>query len=216
MNVPPSTTGLRKDAARNRERIIDAAAEVFCEQGLGAPLDDIAARAGVGIGTLYRRFPTRADLIAGAFEPKMAAYADAVADALADPDPWHGFCSYVERICAMQADDHGFTDVLTMTFPAAPQFEAARDRAYRDFVTLVRKAKRAGRLRPDFTPEDLVMILMANAGVVSATADAAPATSKRLVALMLQACAAEAAAPLPKAPTGPQMYRALRRLGPSG
>ena len=112
----PATTDariLRRDAARNRERIVLAAQQVFCERGLSAPIEDIADRAGVGIATLYRRFPTRPDLIAAAFEPKMAAYADAVTEALADPIPWHGFCRYVEQICAMQAEDHGFTHAIT-------------------------------------------------------------------------------------------------------
>src|SRR5437764_11676061 len=96
---------LRADAERNRQRIIAAAAEMFARHGLDAPMEDIARHAGVGVGTLYRRFPTRADLIAGAFECKMAACADAVSRALADPDPWAGFCGYLESLCAMQAGD---------------------------------------------------------------------------------------------------------------
>src|SRR3954471_4942828 len=95
----PGSTGLRVDAERNRQRIVAAAGTAFAELGLDVPMEDIARRAGVGVGTLYRRYPTRADLIAAAFEVKMAAYAEAAADALADPDPWHGFCGYVERIC---------------------------------------------------------------------------------------------------------------------
>ena len=203
---------LRKDAAVNRERIVEAAQEVFSERGLDAPLEEIALRAGVGVATLYRRFPTRADLIAGTFDCKMGAYADAVAKALAEPDPWIGFTGYIERVCEMQVQDCGFTDVLTMTFPTAPEFEASRDRAYKGFVQLMKNAKKAGRLREDFVPEDLIMILMANAGVVSATRDAAPKTSRRLVALILQACASENSEQLPKPPTGPQMYKALLRL----
>ena len=171
----------------------------------------IARRAGVGVGTLYRRYPTRADLIAAAFETKMTAYADAARQALADPDPWHGFCDYVERICAMQAGDRGFTTVLTMTFPTAKRFEADRDRAFADFITLVERAKAAGKLRADFVAEDLPMFLMANAGVLTATADAAPDTWRRLVGYLLQACAAPAAQPLPDPPTPRQMYRAMLR-----
>jgi AcrR family transcriptional regulator len=123
-------SGLRVDAERNRQRILTAAREVFAEQGIEAPMEDVARRAGVGVGTLYRRYPTRADLVAAAFEAKMAAYADVARQALADPDPWHAFCVYVERICAMQAGDRGFTTVLTMTFPTAKRFEADRDAAF--------------------------------------------------------------------------------------
>jgi AcrR family transcriptional regulator len=206
-----SGTGLRVDAERNRQRIIATARRAFAEHGLDVPMEDIARRAGVGVGTLYRRYPTRADLIAAAFEPKMTAYAEAARDALAEPDPWHGFCGYVERICAMQAGDRGFTTVLTMTFPTAKQFEADRDRAFADLTTLVDRAKAAGRLRADFVTEDMPMFLMANAGVLTATADAAPDTWRRLVGYLLQACAAEAAHPLPDPPAPRQMYRAMLR-----
>jgi AcrR family transcriptional regulator len=205
---------LRADAERNRERIVAAAREVFAERGLAAPLDEVARRAGVGVATLYRRFPTRADLISGVFEIKMAAYADSVQLALADPDAWLGFCAHVERICAMQADDRGVTDVLTMTFPTHKRFEAARARAHEGFVELVDRAKATGRLRADFVAEDLVMLLMANAGVINAMGHAAPQTWRRLVAYLLQAFAAEAAAPLPDPPSPAQTYRALLRLQP--
>lgn len=206
--------GLRVDAERNRQRIVTAARDAFAECGLDVAMDEVARRAGVGIGTLYRRFPTRADLVAAAFEQKMAAYADAAADALAEPDPWRGFCGYVERVCVMQAEDRGFTTVLTMSFPTARRFEAVRDRSFADFVALIDRAKAAGRLRDDFVAEDMVMLLMANAGVLTATADAAPETSRRLVAYFLQACAAPATEPLPAPPEPRRMYRAMLRFAP--
>ena len=207
-----TTPGLRVDAERNRQRIVAAAREAFAEFGLDVPMDEVARRAGVGVGTLYRRYPTRADLVAAAFEQKMAAYAQAARDALAEPDPWQGFGNYVERVCAMQAEDRGFTTVLTLSFPTAKRFEAERDRSFADFMTLVERAKTAGRLRTDFVAEDMVMFLMANAGVLSATADAAPETSRRLVAYFLQACAATAATPLPDPPAPRRMYRAMLRF----
>ncbi|WP_203906757.1 TetR/AcrR family transcriptional regulator [Rhizocola hellebori] len=129
------------DAERNRERIVAAARDAFCEHGLDVPVDEIARRAGVGVGALYRRYPNREGLIAAAFEAKMASYAGAVRKALADPDPWSGFCDYVKDVCAMQAADRGFTDVLTMTFPAAKRFEADRDRAFADFAVLLSETK---------------------------------------------------------------------------
>jgi AcrR family transcriptional regulator len=208
----PTGTGLRVDAELNRQRIVTAAREAFAESGIDVPMDEVARRAGVGVGTLYRRYPSRADLVAAAFEGKMTAYADAARTALADPDPWHGFCDYVERVCAMQATDRGFTTVLTMTFPTAKRFEADRDRAFADFVELVDRAKAAGRLRADFVPEDMPMFLMANAGVLAATADAAPDTWRRLVAYLIQACAAVPARTLPEPPSPREMYRAMLRF----
>ena len=208
---PSSGGGLRVDAERNRQRVVAAARQAFAELGLEVPMEEIARRAGVGVGTLYRRYPTRGDLIAAAFEAKMTAYAEATREALAGPDPWRGFCDYVERICAMQAGDRGFTTVLTMTFPTAKQFEADRARAYADFTTLVERAKAAGSLRADFVAEDMPMFLMANAGVLAATADAAPEAWRRLVGYLIQACAASAAQPLPDSPGPRRMYKAMLR-----
>lgn len=211
----PDRPALRADAERNRRRIVAAARALFAERGLEVPLEEVAQRAGVGIATLYRRFPTRADLIAASFQDKVAAYADAVEEALAAPDAWTGFCAYVERVGAMQAADRGLKDVLTMTFPTAKALEAQRVRAYHGFAELVARAKDQGALRADFVPEDLVVLLMANAGVVNATGDAAPDTWRRLVAYLLDAFCAQprpATRPLPAPPTPAQLYRALLRL----
>ena len=209
VSVPPI---LRADAERNRCRIVEAARAVFAEQGLDASMNEVARRAGVGVATLFRRFPTRDDLITATFADKMTAYANAIDDALADSDPWRGFCTYVERVCEMQAADRGFTDVLTLTFPTAKGFEAERNRSAAGFAELIERAKAAGRLRHDFAHQDLPMILMANAGVVTGTRDAAPDAWRRLVGYLLQACEIENAEPLPDPPTRLQMYRALMRL----
>jgi AcrR family transcriptional regulator len=216
MDRPDDASGLRIDAERNRLRIVEAARRVFAEQGLDAPMNEVARRAGVGIATLYRRFPTREDLITSVFAAKMSVYAQAIEDALSDPDPWHGFCAYVERVCAMQAEDHGFTEVLTLTFPTAEAFEAKRHESYVGFTELIARAKDAGRLRQDFSAEDLVLLLMANAGVIAATGDAAPDAWRRVVAYMTQSFAADHTEPLPAAPTGEALYRAMRRLSRRG
>lgn len=208
----PCGRGLRADAQRNRERVVEAAREVFAQHGLDASMNEIARRAGVGIATLLRRFPTRDDLIAATFAEKMHAYSDAIDEALADPDPWHGFCAFIEHVCQMQADDRGFADVLTMTFPTAKALEAERDRAANALTELIEHAKKAGRLRADFAHQDVPLILMANAGVVTATRDAAPDAWRRLIGYLIQSFAAAAAQPLVDPPTRTQMYRALIRL----
>ena len=203
---------LRADAQLNRERVIDAAREVFAEQGLDASTNEIARRAGVGVATLFRRFPTRDDLLAATFAEKMQAYADAIDDALADPDPWRGFCAYVERVCRMQSDDRGFADVLTLTFPTAKAFEQERNRSMAGLAELLDRAKASGRLRQDFVHQDIPLILMANAGVVAATRNAAPDAWRRIVGYLIQSFAAEGAGPLPDPPTSRQVYRSLLRL----
>src|SRR5215208_8270439 len=205
---------LRADAERNRERILAAARDVFAERGLDAPLEAIARRAGVGQATLYRRFPTRQDLLAAAFGPKLAAYTEATERALKDPDPWRGFCDYLTAITAMQQGDRGFRDILTQAFPDARELRAQRDHVYHGAAELIERAKAAGRLREDFVPEDVPLLLMANAGVVAATAEHAPESSDRLVGYLLQAFASEAASELPLPATPQRMYRALTRHQP--
>ncbi|MGX1675528.1 TetR/AcrR family transcriptional regulator [Streptomyces sp. NPDC055400] len=205
---------LRTDAERNRERLLAAARQVFCQQGLDVPMAAIARQAGVGIATLYRRFPTREDLIGAVFADRMDAYADAITEALADPDPWHAFAAYIERICAMQAADRGFADLLTLTFPTAKALEAKRAEAYEGWLELIKRAQGTGRLRPDFSPQDLPVLLMANAAIIAATDDTAPDTWRRHVTYMLQAYAADPAdaGELPPAPTPKALFRAMIRL----
>lgn len=211
---PPSEPALRVDAERNRDRILAAARRLYAAQGLGVSMACVAREAGVGKATLSRRFPSREDLITAVFADRMDAYAAAVGESLADPDPWHGFTRYIEAVCAMQAADRGFADVLTMTFPASKALEARRTEAYNGFLELISRAQTTGHLRPDFTSQDLVILLMANAGVVAATGDAAPDTWRRLVSQMLRAFATPGTdiPPLHPAPAPTALYRAMIHL----
>ena len=122
----PGSRRLRADAERNRAAIVAVARDVFAEQGLEAPLEAIAARAGVGIATLYRRFPTREKLVAAALTEKVAEYAEAAEQALAAADPWDGFAGFVERSCELQAGDRGLSDLLSMTLSADEEVEQLR------------------------------------------------------------------------------------------
>jgi AcrR family transcriptional regulator len=211
-----ATRPLRVDAERNRTRIVEAAQTAFAEHGLDVPLEEVADGAGVGIATLYRRFPTRDDLIAACFERRLAEYAHAAAEALEAPDGWTGFSAYVQRICAMQAADRGLADVLTKTFPNAKALEAHRTLGYQLSVLVLDRAKAEGTLRSDVVPEDLVLLLMANAGVVEGAGEAAPDAWRRFVALMLDGFRAEGAGLLPPPPSPRQVMRAMRRLsGPA-
>ncbi|MFG3262000.1 TetR/AcrR family transcriptional regulator [Streptomyces bobili] len=211
----PAAQPLRSDAERNRERIIAAARAVFARDGLGASMASVAREAGVGIATMFRRFPTKAELVDAVFVDRMDAYADAVAVAVDDPDPWHGFVGYIEAACAMQAADSGFADVLTTTFPTAKALERRRNEAYEGMLELIGRAKATGRLREDFDSSDLVLLHMANAGVVNATGDAAPDAWRRVVALLVQSFETPARGPLPASPQHDALYRAMLRAGPA-
>src|SRR5881296_2266274 len=108
---------LRADAERNRAALLDAAREVFAEQGLEAPLEEIARRAGVGIGTLYRRFPTRLDLIDTILATTIDGMISAAEEGLRMPEPWAGFVHYLEHTGRCQATDRGFNDMMSMRLP---------------------------------------------------------------------------------------------------
>ncbi len=203
---------LRADAERNRAAIVAAARVVFAEHGLEAPLEEIAQRAGVGIATLYRRFPAREQLVAAALIEKVTLYAEAAAEAVAASDPWAGFVRYVQRICELQAGDRGLSDLLSMTLAADERIEQLRATANAQVVRLIERAKEAGRLRDDFVGEDLLLLLIASAAVGQATQADAPDTWRRFVALVLDAFERRDAQPLPPGPTSAQMMHAMRRL----
>ena len=210
---PSDAQPLRSDAERNRGRIVAAARTVFERDGLAASMASVAREAEVGIATLFRHFRAKEDLIAAVFADRMDAYVAAVVVALQDPDPWAGFTGFIEAICAMQAADRGFADVLTTTFPAAEALEQRRAAAYQGFLDLVGRAKDSGRLREDFTSQDLVLLLVANAGVVTFAGDTAPNAWRRLVALLIQSFTAPAQGPLPDAPADDALYEAMLRAG---
>ncbi|GAA3594053.1 TetR/AcrR family transcriptional regulator [Nonomuraea rosea] len=197
MPAVPEAAELRADARHNRDRIVEVARELFAVRGLDVPMAAIARHAGVGVATLYRRFPTKESLVTEVFADQFGECVSVVDDALADPDPWRGFCAAIEKICTMQAVDRGFSTAFVAAFPDAVDIGHERDRAIRGFAELTRRAQAAGRLRADFVPDDLPLLLMANCGVITASGEAAPAASRRLAAYLLSAFRAEQAGPLP-------------------
>ena len=186
---------------------------MFSEDGLDAPLDEIARRAGTGNATMYRRFPTRADLVVAVFAERMAEHLAAVEAGLADSDPWNGFVSYVRAAGAMQAGDRGVADLVAMDVPTAPEIERLRSRAFDGLVHLVERARTAGVLRADFTTEDVAIVLMANAGLVERVHGDAAEASARLIQVLLDGLRSTAATDGPVAPSARRMRLAMRRYG---
>src|SRR5436305_10369575 len=101
----PAPRPLRRDAERNRQRILRAAAEVFTTRGLQVSLDDVAQHAGVGVGTVYRRFPDKESLVEALFEERIQAMVALAEKALAEPDSWTGLVTFLESACAELATD---------------------------------------------------------------------------------------------------------------
>lgn len=178
---------LRSDALDNRERILDAARAVFAAEGMDVPMREIARRAGVGPATLYRRFPTKQALAAEAFTEQMYACHTIVEEGLADPDPWHGLCLVIEKLCELHARNRGFATAFTSAFPHAMDLAAGREHALTSLAGIARRAKDTGHLRADFVLDDLILMLMANGGLHATSTNARVAASRRFAALAIRA-----------------------------
>lgn len=177
---------LRADAADNRARILAAAREIIAERGIEVPMTAIARRAGVGAATLFRRFPDRRSLIAEVFATQLTHCESVLEEAAADPDPWHGFCTFVEDLGRMQIEDRGFTEAFLSAFSEDAGIDEKRLRAEAAFADLVERAQKSGGLRPDFSPSDLLLIFLANGGISEAPPEHAHDLSRRLIAYLLQ------------------------------
>ncbi|ADP81491.1 TetR/AcrR family transcriptional regulator [Pseudofrankia inefficax] len=189
---------LRSDARDNRGRILAVARAAFAAEGLDVPIREIARRAGVGVATVYRHFPTKETLEAAAFAEQMALCSAIVDEGLAADDPWRGFALVIEKLMELHALDRGFARAFTSRLPQTAEFAADRDRALRMLLELVRRAKTAGFLRDDFVLEDISLALMANEGIRAESARMRVAASRRFAALMLQSFQANPVrAPLP-------------------
>lgn len=180
---------LRADAQRNRSAILCAAAQVFADEGTAVTLEHIAAVAGVGVGTIYRRFPSVQDLLAEVLEEKMRRYADRVEEAAAraETQPWEAFRDFVLYILEQQASDLAFSDVILSPDTGTELFRAETGRAFHAAELLVERARSAGALRPDFHHSDLYVLQHANGGLVRGVQRTAPLAWKRFGELMLEA-----------------------------
>ncbi|MGW8672422.1 TetR/AcrR family transcriptional regulator [Streptomyces niveus] len=149
---------LRRDAALNRERILHAAREVFGQQGLGVTLDDVARHAGVGVGTLYRRFPTKESLIRALFEEDLRIRQESAENALAHPDPWQGLVDFLTEMTADLAENRGLHEVLMLGEHTSEPIETARGGMLPFLEALIHRAQESGDLRPEVTASDIPVI----------------------------------------------------------
>src|SRR5690242_3146508 len=141
---------LRADARRNRERILEAAKEVFGEQGADAQMDDVARRAGVGVGTVYRHFPNKDVLMGELVTEKFRSFTEAAGEALENKDAWQGFCGLLEDTAAHMAENVALQDALRTTSAAFEYAEPARLELNAQLERLVKRAQKEGKLRKDF------------------------------------------------------------------
>ncbi|MEU0822338.1 TetR/AcrR family transcriptional regulator [Streptomyces mirabilis] len=197
---------LRRDAQRNRDAIVAAARKAFAEQGLDASLEGVAREAGVAIGTVYRHFPRRLDLVEELFTAKFTDLLAAAEEAAAMDDAWKGFCSYLEKLCELQACDRAFNDLVSARLPVHALGRGMFERTKERVAQIFRNAQEQGVLRDDVTPEDIAFVIWSQVGIIQATRTVAPNAWRRHLHLLLDAFRAECAHELPEPALTPQQF----------
>ena len=205
---PPSRASarpLRRDAVRNRERILEAAAELFARDGLTVSLNDIARYAGIGVGTVYRHFPDRDRLIEELFEARAAEMIATVEAGLGDPDPWRGLTGTLERILEMQAADRGLRELFHAAEGGPARIVRLRERLLPVGSELLARAQAAGEIREDIAASDLPLVQIMAAAVLDAGREVDPGLWRRYLALLLPGMSSDPdrVGPLPEAAPSP-------------
>jgi AcrR family transcriptional regulator len=193
----PKPRALRRDAARNRERLLSAARELFAEQGFEVTLDDIARHAGVGVGTAYRRFANKGELLNAIFAEQTVELASAADAALADPDPWHGLVSYLEQSLALQLRDKALAQIVSGDRLSVEQHDWNREVMAPKNRAIVARARAAGALRGDIEGTDLAFIQVGLNAIMSRSREAHPDLYRRYLRLQLDGLRAKPGKPTP-------------------
>jgi AcrR family transcriptional regulator len=197
---PAKTISARSDARRNRERIIASARELFAATGVDVPVEEITRHAGVGMGTLYRHFPTKEDLIDAVLEESFAGIVELAERADAEEDAWAGLTGFLEQALALHAANRGLKDMLATSEHGLEHAQAMRARIRPVLARLIERAQAQGTLRHDFTAEDLPVVFWTTGRVIETTAGVAPKHWRRFLGLVLDGMRADAATPLPAPP----------------
>jgi AcrR family transcriptional regulator len=200
-SLPEQTLGrvraLRCDARRNRQAVLAAAKELFAAEGLEAQMPEVAKAAGVGVGTVYRHFPTKDHLIAALVAERFDRFADSAREALDAPDPWQGLADFIRFAVQIQAEDRGLCEVMGSR--AEVMDAAARTARLPELCDqLVKRAQRAGQLRRDLTWEDIPMIVCGLGAVTQAPPPPSVGRWPRLVEIILDGLHATDGQALPK------------------
>lgn len=191
----PAKRGRRADAERNRAAIMEAAGAVFAEQGGTVDVREIARRSGVGMGTLYRHFPTKDDLLSTVLETQFTAWlTDAHQRATATEDPWQALTGFFEQMLTTQA--HNRAVVESYAANGGPTSSCAQ-RCYSFIDELRTRCMNAGLLRPDVTTADLVLLSGSLSQAVLTTGDSHPGQWRRLLRISLDGISSRNTEPLP-------------------
>ncbi|KAF0846463.1 TetR/AcrR family transcriptional regulator [Nocardia caishijiensis] len=176
---------LRADAARNQQRIVAAARELFAEHGLEITLDDVAERAGVGVGTVYRRFANKRALIVEVFEQHMVDFADAADAAQHNPDAWLALVEFFEYACKHLATNRGFGEVVLELEEDPARFAEMRERIRPSVAAIVDRARDTGAVHPDITTTDFFALIHMVNSFIEFAAPVNPDVWQRYMAVAL-------------------------------
>jgi AcrR family transcriptional regulator len=189
---------LRADAERNRRRIMDAARELFALRGLDVTLNDIAHHAGVGVGTVYRRFPDKDVLIEALFEERVAELEAIARAGLEIEDPWEGLVATITGVLELQEADRGLKELILSVGRDRDGTMSIRARMAPIVAELMARAHATGQLREDVVPQDFPLLQILLGAVIDVGRDAAPGLWRRYLELVLQGMrvAPESPAPL--------------------
>jgi AcrR family transcriptional regulator len=212
-HAPPAPRpGRRADAERNRAAIIEAAGEVFAECGGGVDVREIARRSGVGIGTLYRHFPTKDTLLATVLEQQFNAWLTAAhRQAVATEDPWQALVGFFEQLLDNQADNRAVVESFAAT--GGPS-EACVQRCFSLIDQVRTRCVEAGVLRPGVTTEDLFLLSGSLSQAVRTTADSHPGRWRRLLRISLDGLGSRNTEPLPDPALGADAQATTDRVRP--
>lgn len=195
----PASRPLRKDALRNRALLIDAAREVFAERGLEASLDDVAHRAGLGVGTAYRHFANKYELAEAIFAEAVDQVIALAEHAAESADAWAGIVTFLEGTAEMQTADRGLREVL-MGVHDPDRMEQINDRLSPPMHRMIERAKQAEQVRPDVDVTDLGIVVLMLCTVADVTGDAAPDLWRRYLPMLLDGLRTGSELPVPPVP----------------
>jgi AcrR family transcriptional regulator len=214
----PPERPLRRDAERNRQRILAVAREAFAEDGLAVTLDEIARRAGLGVGTVYRRFPDKEQLIDALFEEGIGRMVALAEEALRNDDAWAGLVGFLEAATEAHAEDRGLKEVALSGAHGLERVARARQLMFPLVTRLVRRAQEQGTLRPDVEPTDLPLMQLMLGSLSECTRDVDPDAWRRYLGILTDGLRTRRDGPTPLAHSGlepEQVQRTMRCWRPS-
>ena len=191
----PGGVPRRKDAERNRRRILAAAREVFRDRGVAATLNDVARHAGLGVGTAYRHFANKEELIDALFDDMVETVDGYVRQAAEQPDAWLGLTRALENVCEVQAFDRGLREVMLGTGRGPERQQQMRERVGPRVDAIVARAQQQGALRADIVPADFPILQL----MVGAVSDhiGQPGLWRRYLTIVVDGLRARPAEPSP-------------------